>query len=176
MAERQRSDTARIYGYGVVSILFIHFAINIGMTLGLFTRYRYTATIYQLWGSSLLSFTLLLFHFHSSRRENRIDMTKYKHLMFDLDRTLWDMRTNHRIAFEELYTEFGFKSIFKCSFEEFLRCLPKNQPFSLARNIKNKISPKSFLMYTVSAWRLIIFPFPQRNDAIINLYLHKKLW
>lgn len=46
-------------------------------------------------------------------------MTKYKHLMFDLDRTLWDMRTNHRIAFEELYTEFGFKSIFKCSFEEF---------------------------------------------------------
>src|SRR5690606_36612292 len=35
IAERQRSTFARIYGYGVVSILFFHFFINIGMTLGI---------------------------------------------------------------------------------------------------------------------------------------------
>ncbi|MCX6276518.1 MAG: rod shape-determining protein RodA [Bacteroidetes bacterium] len=34
-AERQRSRFSRYYGYGVASILFFHFAINIGMTLGL---------------------------------------------------------------------------------------------------------------------------------------------
>ncbi|MGB1247888.1 MAG: rod shape-determining protein RodA, partial [Chitinophagales bacterium] len=35
IAERQRSRLARVYGYGVVSILFFHFAINIAMTVGL---------------------------------------------------------------------------------------------------------------------------------------------
>jgi len=35
LAERQRSKFSRIYGYGVASILFFHFAINIGMTIGL---------------------------------------------------------------------------------------------------------------------------------------------
>ena len=35
MAERQRSAYARIYGYGVASILFFHFTINVGMTIGL---------------------------------------------------------------------------------------------------------------------------------------------
>jgi rod shape determining protein RodA len=35
LAERQRSSFCRIYGYGVASVLFIHFAINIGMTIGL---------------------------------------------------------------------------------------------------------------------------------------------
>ena len=35
LAERQRSDFSRIYGYGVASILFFHVAINIGMTIGM---------------------------------------------------------------------------------------------------------------------------------------------
>ncbi len=35
MAERQRSAFSRIYGYGVMSVLFFHFAVNIGMTIGL---------------------------------------------------------------------------------------------------------------------------------------------
>ena len=35
IAERQRSSFSRIYGYGVASILFFHFFINIGMTVGL---------------------------------------------------------------------------------------------------------------------------------------------
>ena len=35
LAERQRSNFSRIYGYGVVAILFFHFAVNIGMTIGL---------------------------------------------------------------------------------------------------------------------------------------------
>lgn len=63
MAERQRSDTARIYGYGVVSILFIHFAINIGMTLGLLPVIGIPLPFISYGGSSLLSFTLLLFIF-----------------------------------------------------------------------------------------------------------------
>jgi rod shape determining protein RodA len=36
IAERQKSRFARVYGYGVASILFFHFTINIGMTIGLF--------------------------------------------------------------------------------------------------------------------------------------------
>ena len=35
LAERQRSNFSRIYGYSVASILFAHFVINIGMTIGL---------------------------------------------------------------------------------------------------------------------------------------------
>ena len=35
LAERQRSNFSRIYGYSVATILFIHFTINIGMTIGL---------------------------------------------------------------------------------------------------------------------------------------------
>ena len=35
LAERQRSDFTRIYAYAVASILFMHFAINVGMVLGL---------------------------------------------------------------------------------------------------------------------------------------------
>lgn len=63
MAERQRSDTARIYGYGVASILFIHFSINIGMTLGLLPVIGIPLPFISYGGSSLLSFTLLLFIF-----------------------------------------------------------------------------------------------------------------
>src|SRR6185369_15838437 len=36
LAERQKSRFARSYGYSVACILFFHFAINIGMTVGLF--------------------------------------------------------------------------------------------------------------------------------------------
>lgn len=35
LAERQRSDYSRIYGYAVASILFFHVTVNIGMALGL---------------------------------------------------------------------------------------------------------------------------------------------
>jgi rod shape determining protein RodA len=61
LAERQRSQFARIYGYGVVSILSFHFAINIGMTIGLFPVIGIPLPFFSYGGSSLLAFTLLLF-------------------------------------------------------------------------------------------------------------------
>lgn len=62
-AERQRSTFARIYGYGVSSILFIHFMINIGMTLGLAPVIGIPLPFLSYGGSSLFAFTILLFIF-----------------------------------------------------------------------------------------------------------------
>jgi rod shape determining protein RodA len=61
IAERQRSQFARIYGYGVASILFFHFAINIGMTIGLSPVIGIPLPFFSYGGSSMLAFTLLLF-------------------------------------------------------------------------------------------------------------------
>jgi rod shape determining protein RodA len=62
-AERQRSRFSRFYGYGVSSILFFHFAINIGMTLGLVPVIGIPLPFVSYGGSSLWAFTLLLFIF-----------------------------------------------------------------------------------------------------------------
>ncbi len=61
LAERQRSQFARIYGYGVASILFFHFAVNISMTIGLFPVIGIPLPLFSYGGSSMLAFTLLLF-------------------------------------------------------------------------------------------------------------------
>lgn len=61
IAERQRSAFARIYGYGVASILFFHFAINIGMTIGIVPVIGIPLPFISYGGSSLWSFTILLF-------------------------------------------------------------------------------------------------------------------
>ena len=63
MAERQRSRFSRLYGYGVASILFFHFAINIGMTLGLVPVIGIPLPYVSYGGSSLWAFTVLLFIF-----------------------------------------------------------------------------------------------------------------
>lgn len=63
LAERQRSKFSRIYGYGVLSILFFHFAVNIGMTIGLFPVIGIPLPFISYGGSSLLAFTILLFIF-----------------------------------------------------------------------------------------------------------------
>jgi rod shape determining protein RodA len=63
LAERQRSDFSRIYGYGVVAILFFHFAINIGMTIGLMPVIGIPLPFFSYGGSSLWAFTILLFIF-----------------------------------------------------------------------------------------------------------------
>nr|WP_262895413.1 rod shape-determining protein RodA [Penaeicola halotolerans] len=63
LAERQRSRFARVYGYGVVSILFFHFAINIAMTIGLFPTIGIPLPFFSYGGSSLWSFTIMLFIF-----------------------------------------------------------------------------------------------------------------
>jgi rod shape determining protein RodA len=62
-AEKQRSPFTRIYGYSVASILFIHFAINIAMTIGLAPVIGIPLPFFSYGGSSLWSFTLLLFTF-----------------------------------------------------------------------------------------------------------------
>jgi rod shape determining protein RodA len=61
IAERQKSRFARVYGYGVGSILFIHFALNIAMTIGLFPVIGIPLPFFSYGGSSLWSFTILLF-------------------------------------------------------------------------------------------------------------------
>jgi len=63
LAERQRSKFSRIYGYAVASILFFHFAVNIGMTIGLFPVIGIPLPLISYGGSSLWGFTILLFIF-----------------------------------------------------------------------------------------------------------------
>ncbi|MBR5352934.1 MAG: rod shape-determining protein RodA [Bacteroidales bacterium] len=63
MAERQRSVFSRFYGYSVASILFFHFAVNIGMVLGLVPVIGIPLPYFSYGGSSLIAFTLLLFIF-----------------------------------------------------------------------------------------------------------------
>ena len=63
MAERQRSTFARVYGYAVASILFIHLFVNVGMVLGLVPVIGIPLPFFSYGGSSLLAFTILLFIF-----------------------------------------------------------------------------------------------------------------
>lgn len=63
LAERQRSSFSRIYGYGLASIIFMHLAINIGMTIGLAPVVGIPLPFFSYGGSSLWSFTILLFIF-----------------------------------------------------------------------------------------------------------------
>ncbi len=73
MAERQRSPFSRIYGYAVASILFFHFAVNIGMTIGLMPVIGIPLPFFSYGGSSLWSFTILLFIF-IKQDANRLEL------------------------------------------------------------------------------------------------------
>lgn len=61
IAERQRSTFSRVYAYGVASISFFHIAINICMTIGLAPVIGIPLPLISYGGSSLLTFTILLF-------------------------------------------------------------------------------------------------------------------
>ncbi len=63
LAERQKSAFNRIYGYSVVSILFLHFFVNIAMVLGLFPTVGIPLPFFSYGGSGLWGFTLLIFIF-----------------------------------------------------------------------------------------------------------------
>jgi len=61
MAERQRSTFSRVYAYSVASILFLHIAVNVCMTIGLFPIVGIPLPLMSYGGSSLLTFTILIF-------------------------------------------------------------------------------------------------------------------
>ncbi len=61
IAERQRSTFSRVYAYSVAGLLFFHIAINIGMTIGLAPVIGITLPLMSYGGSSLLTFTILIF-------------------------------------------------------------------------------------------------------------------
>jgi len=63
LAERQRSSFSRIFGYGFIAILFTHFAINIGMTIGLLPVIGIPLPFFSYGGSSLWAFSMFLFIF-----------------------------------------------------------------------------------------------------------------
>lgn len=61
IAERQKSRFTRVYAYSVLSILFFHFVVNLGMTIGLVPVIGIPLPFFSYGGSSLWSFTILLF-------------------------------------------------------------------------------------------------------------------
>lgn len=63
LAERQKIKFARVYGYCVASVLFFHFLINLGMTMGLFPVIGIPLPFFSYGGSSIWAFTILLFIF-----------------------------------------------------------------------------------------------------------------
>lgn len=73
-AERQRSGFSRIYGYSVAVILFFHFLVNIGMTIGIMPVIGIPLPFFSYGGSSLWAFTILLFIFL------RLDASRLDHL------------------------------------------------------------------------------------------------
>ena len=62
-SERARSSFTRIYGYCVAACLFMHLFINIGMTIGLMPVIGIPLPLFSYGGSSLWSFTVLIFIF-----------------------------------------------------------------------------------------------------------------
>ncbi|WP_341652109.1 rod shape-determining protein RodA [Blattabacterium cuenoti] len=63
LSERQKNIFGRIFGYSVGNILFIHLIINLGMVMGLFPTIGIVLPFFSYGGSSLWSFTVLLFIF-----------------------------------------------------------------------------------------------------------------
>jgi rod shape determining protein RodA len=61
IAERQRSVFSRVYAYSVASIIFFHIAVNVSMTIGLFPIVGIPLPLISYGGSSLLTFTVLIF-------------------------------------------------------------------------------------------------------------------
>lgn len=75
LSERQRSRFSRIFGYGVVTILFFHFAVNVAMTIAIFPVIGIPLPFMSYGGSSLMSFTMMVFILL------RLDSTRKSHLI-----------------------------------------------------------------------------------------------
>lgn len=68
LAENAKTKNARVFGYGVVSILFFHLLINLAMTIGLFPTIGIPLPFMSYGGSSMISFSTMIFiminHYH----------------------------------------------------------------------------------------------------------------
>lgn len=62
-AEKQKNQFARIYGYSAAAIIFVHFAVNISMVIGIFPTVGIPLPFISYGGSALWGFTILLFIF-----------------------------------------------------------------------------------------------------------------
>lgn len=60
IAERQRSNFSRIYAYCVAGIIFVHFIVNVGMTMGIFPIIGIPLPFLSYGGSSLIGFSLMI--------------------------------------------------------------------------------------------------------------------
>ncbi|MBK0404524.1 rod shape-determining protein RodA [Adhaeribacter sp. BT258] len=76
IAERQKSVFGRTYGYCVASIIFFHFLVNIGMTIGLAPVVGIPLPFFSYGGSSLWSFTTLLFILLALDANRKQDLTR----------------------------------------------------------------------------------------------------
>ena len=61
IAERQRSKYNRVYAYSVAMILFYHFAVNVGMNIGLVPIIGIPLPLFSYGGSSMMSFSIMIF-------------------------------------------------------------------------------------------------------------------
>nr|WP_285903360.1 rod shape-determining protein RodA [Arenibacter sp. H213] len=75
LAERQKNPFSRMYGYGVISILFVHYFINIGMVTGILPTIGIPLPFFSYGGSGLVFFSALLFIFLKldANRLNELD-------------------------------------------------------------------------------------------------------
>lgn len=73
LAERQKNQFSRVYGYSVAAILFFHFFVNIGMVTGLFPTVGIPLPFFSYGGSGLWGFTILVFIFV------RLDASNFVH-------------------------------------------------------------------------------------------------
>jgi len=63
IAERQKSKFSRVYGYSIATIFFTHFAVNIGMVIGILPTIGIPLPFFSYGGSGLWGFTVLIFIF-----------------------------------------------------------------------------------------------------------------
>lgn len=76
IAERQKTVFGRSYGYCVASIIFFHFLVNVGMTIGLAPVVGIPLPFFSYGGSSLWSFTILLFILLALDTHRKQDLTR----------------------------------------------------------------------------------------------------
>ena len=76
IAERQKSVFGRTYGYCVAAIIFFHFMVNIGMTIGLAPVIGIPLPFFSYGGSGLWSFTILLFILLSIDANRKQELTR----------------------------------------------------------------------------------------------------